>query len=66
MFEAIESIKRKISTSKIGDRPPSNIPSFNIVFERLKGMIRLESGDTNSDYELIIQQDNVSLKPLKN
>ena len=65
-MEAIESIKRKISTSKIGEKPPSNIPSFNIIFERLKGMVRLESGDTSTDYELIIQQDNVSLKPLKN
>lgn len=66
MFDAIELIKRKISASKIGDKPQSNIPSINIVFERLRGMIRLESGDTNSDYELIIQQDNVSLKSLKN
>ena len=65
-MEAIESIKRKISTSKIGEKPPSNIPSFNIIFERLSGMVRLESGDTSTDYELIIQQDNVSLKPLKN
>ena len=59
-MEAIESIKRKISTSKIGEKPPSNIPSFNIIFERLRGMVRLESGDTSTDYELI------SLKPLKN
>jgi hypothetical protein len=55
MMEAIESIKRKISASKIGEKPPSNIPSFNIIFERLRGMVRLESGDISTDYELIIQ-----------
>lgn len=66
MIKAIDLVKRKISASKVGDKPPSNTPTFNILFERLRGFVRLESGDVSTDYELTIQHDNVNLRPLKN
>ena len=68
MREAIDSIKRKISASKIGDKPPTNYPTFNVVYERLRGLVRLEenSGDNSIDYEIIVNFNNVTLRPLKN
>jgi hypothetical protein len=68
MREAIAISKKRISASKVGDKPPSNSPSTSVVFERLRGLIRLEegSGDCSTDYELSIRFGEFSLRPLKN
>lgn len=38
----------------------------NIVIERLRGLVRLESGDTTQDYQLTVTNNEVALKPMKN
>jgi len=37
-----------------------------LVIERLRGLVRLESGDTSQDYQLTISNELVDLKPMKN
>jgi len=37
-----------------------------IMIERLRGYVRLEIGDTEQDYQLIVTNNEVNLKPLKN
>jgi hypothetical protein len=52
----------------VGDKPPTNNPSTNVVFQRLRGLISLEegSGDTTTDYELSLRYGEFTIRPLKN
>lgn len=36
------------------------------MIERLRGLVRLESGDTSQDYQLTVTNELVDLKPMKN
>ena len=38
---------------------------FNIVYERIRGLVQVET-DNSQDYQLIVNNDEVVLKPLKN
>lgn len=42
--------------------------SNDLVFEHMRGLVRIEdeSGDTTTDYQLIVNANEISLKPLKN
>ncbi len=40
--------------------------SQTIVIERLRGLVRLEEGDLEQDYQLTVTYNEVSLKPMKN
>lgn len=37
-----------------------------IVIERLRGLVRLETGDIEQDYQLTVTHDECTLKPMKN
>lgn len=51
-------MKRMIGSAQAG--------TGNIVIERLRGLVRLETGDTSQDYQLTVNNNEVSLKPMKN
>lgn len=37
-----------------------------IVIERLRGLVRLEQGDTEQDYQLVVTHNEITLKGMKN
>jgi len=55
----MELTKRMVQSSK---------GSNDLVFEHMRGLVRIEdeSGDTTTDYQLIVNANEISLKPLKN
>jgi len=37
-----------------------------IMIERLRGLVRIEQGDTEQDYQLTVTNSDVTLRPMKN
>jgi len=68
MNEAMDVQRRILSTVpsshnfkafKISDQ------GFNIVYERIRGLVQVET-DNSQDYQLLVNNNEVVLKPLKN
>lgn len=41
-------------------------PGGDFIFERIRGLITVEDGDTTQDYQLIVNANEIAVKPLKN
>ena len=44
----------------------SVLPGGDFVYERIRGLVTVEDGDTTQDYQLIVNANEVVVKPLKN
>jgi hypothetical protein len=44
----------------------SVLPGGDFVYERIRGLVTIEDGETTQDYQLIINTNEVIVKPLKN
>lgn len=59
LIERMELTKRMVNSAK---------GSPDLVYEHMRGLVRIEdgSGDNTTDYQLIVNANEISLKPLKN
>jgi hypothetical protein len=57
LIEQMELIKKMIGSVN---------PGGELVFERLRGLVTVEDGDQSTDYQLVINSNEVTLKSMKN
>lgn len=57
LIEEMEFTKQVVKTT---------LPQQSTLIERLRGLIRLEEGDLSQDFELVVNCQAVTLKPMKN
>lgn len=57
MQEQMEMVKRMVSSAKTGG---------DLLFERIRATVQVENDDLNSDYLLVINANEISIKPMNN